>query len=101
MKHISILVPKGALLGSIEGPRQVLTEVNDHVIKNGGAPLFDVHLVSIERETRLNHGTVSIYTDSLLHTIKKTDLVIIPALEGDLQVALEQNQEFIPWIIQQ
>lgn len=101
MKHVSILVPKGALLGSVEGPRQVLTEVNDHVIRSGGAPLFDVHLVSLHEETQLNNGTVSIYTDSILDKVKKTDLVIIPALEGDLQAAVVQNQEFIPWIIKQ
>ena len=28
MKHISILVHQGAIFGSVEGPRQVLTEVN-------------------------------------------------------------------------
>jgi hypothetical protein len=29
MKHISILVPRSAILGSLEGSRQLLTQVNE------------------------------------------------------------------------
>jgi len=29
MKHISILVPKGAILGSLEGSRQLFSQVNE------------------------------------------------------------------------
>jgi hypothetical protein len=35
MKHITILVPKGAILGSVEGPRQVFTEVNNFLKRLG------------------------------------------------------------------
>src|SRR5205085_11543089 len=30
--------------------------------------------------------------------VKKTDLIIIPALDGDLKTALETNRDFIPWL---
>ena len=36
-----------------------------------------------------------------MHEVKKTDLVIIPALMGEPQKAKELNKEFIPWIIKQ
>ena len=45
MKHISILVPKGAILGSLEGSRQLLTQVNGFFKARGEAPLFAVQLV--------------------------------------------------------
>jgi transcriptional regulator GlxA family with amidase domain len=37
----------------------------------------------------------------MLHDVKKTDLVIIPAVDGDIKQALEDNKEFIPWIVTQ
>src|SRR5690606_37381497 len=33
--------------------------------------------------------------------ITKTDLIIIPAIDGDLRKGLEENRDFIPWITQQ
>ena len=33
--------------------------------------------------------------------LKKTDLIIIPALSGDLKAMVEVNKEFVPWIIEQ
>ena len=100
MKHISILVSKGAILGNIEGPRQVFTEANQFLQSIGKQPLFDVHLVGISNESKLNEGLYTISTE-LMNSINKTDLVIIPAMYGDLQKAIEENKDFIPWIIRQ
>lgn len=101
MKHISILVPKGALLGSIEGPRQVLTEVNTFLGSMGQPPLFQVQLVGLSKETPLYDGLFTVNPGVTIHDVEKTDLVIIPALAGDLEQALLINQDFIPWILRQ
>lgn len=101
MKHITILVPKGAILGSIEGPRQLFTGANSYAISMGKSPVFKVQLAGLTRETPLINGLYTITTDAVISDIKKTDLVVIPALDGDLQSALQQNAEFIPWIVQQ
>jgi transcriptional regulator GlxA family with amidase domain len=37
----------------------------------------------------------------LISDIKKTDLIFVPALFGDIKTALEANQEFVPWILKQ
>lgn len=100
MKHITILVPRGAILGSIEGPRQLLTGVNAYASSMGKAPLFNVELVGLAKETPLVNGTYTIKTDRTIADVSKTDLVIIPAIDGDMKKALEQNSDFIPWIIQ-
>ncbi|WP_375433887.1 GlxA family transcriptional regulator [uncultured Hymenobacter sp.] len=101
MKRISILVPKGAVLGSIEGPRLVFTEVNALLKRMGKRPLFEVQLVGLAAETPVCGGMYTISTTTLTADITTTDLVIIPALDGDLGQALEVNREFIPWIISQ
>ena len=101
MKHISILVPKGAILGSIEGPRQVLTEVNKFLIATGRPALCKVQLVGLAKEVPAAGGIYTIYTDMIANEVVKTDLIIIPALDGDMLETLENNKEFMPWIINQ
>ena len=101
MKHIAILVPRGAILGSLEGSRQLLTQVNEFYKAKGAPPLFKVQLVGLSRETPLTGGLFTANTDATLEDIKKTDLIIIPALDGDIKEAIEKNREFIPWIVQQ
>jgi len=100
MKHISILVPKGAVLGSVEGPRQVFTEVNKYLQSIGKPALFTVQLVGLTHEVPAAGGKYTVYTDALTSDIKKTDLIIVPALDGDLQKAVDVNKDFIPWIIE-
>lgn len=101
MKHISILVPKGAVLGSIEGPRQVFTEVNKMLKNNGDSPMFKVQLVGLTREVPACGGMYTVYADATIKDIPKTDLIIIPALDGDMPKIIEQNRGFLPWIVQQ
>jgi transcriptional regulator GlxA family with amidase domain len=101
MKHIAILVPKAAILGSIEGPRQLFTQVNQFFKAKGQEPIFKVQLVGLTKETRLCGGAVTIHADVLLQDLKKTDLVVIPAIDGEIRNAVEINSEFIPWITKQ
>lgn len=100
MKHITIIVTQGAILGNIEGPRQVFEEVNSMMERMGKPALFKVQLAGIQKESLLNNGLYKISTLPL-NEIKNSDLIIIPAMYGDMQKAVEQNKEFIPWISQQ
>lgn len=101
MKHISILVPRKAILGSLEGTRQLFTQVNAFFKERGEPPLFKVQLVGLSKETELAGGLYTINSDRVIEEVRKTDLIIIPALDGDLRQALEINRDFIPWIIKQ
>ena len=100
MKHITIIVTRGAILGNIEGPRQLFTEANQFLESKGKQPLFKITLAGLTKQSPLNDGLYTIATE-LLSDIKKTDLLIIPAMYGDLGKAIEQNKDFIPWIIKQ
>jgi transcriptional regulator GlxA family with amidase domain len=100
MKHITIIVTKGAILGNIEGPRQVFTEVNQLFESMGKSPLFKIQLAGLSNESQLNEGLYTIATDPI-NDIKITDLIIIPAMYGNLKKAVYDNRDFIPWIIKQ
>jgi transcriptional regulator GlxA family with amidase domain len=67
----------------------------------GSAVPFRVQLVGLSRETRLAGGLYSIYPDCVLDEVSSTDLVIIPALDGEIESALRINKDLIPWIVEQ
>src|SRR5688500_1150693 len=101
MKHISILVPNGAILGSLEGSRQLLTQVNEFFKAQGKEPVFKVQLVGLQKETNLSGGRFTANADALIGDVSRTDLMIIPAIDGNMEQALQQNGAFIPWIVRQ
>ncbi len=101
MKHISILIPNGAVLGSVEGPRQVLTEANKFITSLGKSDLCKVQLVGLTEQVPVCGGKYTVNSDVLTSELKKTDLIIIPAIDGDMQQLIESNKDFLPWIQEQ
>ena len=98
MKHISILIPKGAILGSIEGPRQLLTQINQFANARRQPALFKIQLVGLTKEIPISGGLYTIHSDVLIEEVQKTELIIIPAIDGDINAALEANKDFFPFI---
>lgn len=102
MIHISILVPLGhTSVVNIEGSYQIFTDLNNFLADKGRAPLFNVQLVGIAKVVNQPNRLFTITPDVLIKDVKKTDLIVIPALHGDQAAAAETNKAFIPWIIQQ
>ncbi|WP_276373470.1 helix-turn-helix domain-containing protein [Chryseolinea sp. H1M3-3] len=101
MKHISIIVPNEAVLASIEDPRYMFTAANEFLEAMGRQPVFKVQLVGLSKEVRLHNGSFTVHIDELISDVKKTDLIFVPALFGEMKKALEVNQDFIPWIVKQ
>ncbi|HVI45388.1 MAG TPA: helix-turn-helix domain-containing protein [Chitinophaga sp.] len=102
MKHISILIPKGqSSLVNIEGSLQILSEVNILREARGEEPLFNIQLVGLAPNTSQRNGQFTINPDALIGEVHKTDLIIIPSLQGDQEKAAALNLEFIPWILEQ
>lgn len=102
MKHVSILIPKGHFsLVNVEGTLQILNWVNECVERLGRKPIFDLHLVGVSRSITQSIGLFTINPDSLIKDVKKTDLIVLPAIHGDLRKNLDLNAELIPWIITQ
>ena len=101
MKHVSILVPEKAVLASVDDPRHMFTAINEFLESAGQLPLFDVKLVGVSREIKLHNSLFTVHTDLLINDVKKTDLLFIPALSGDLKSAIDINQKLIPWVINQ
>jgi len=102
MKHVSILIPLGhSSLPNIDGTHQIFGEVNSLLMSMGKEPLFKLQLVGLEKETVQRNGMYVITPDVLIKDVKKTDLIIIPAMHGDLKESIERNKAFLPWILKQ
>ena len=101
MKRISILALNEAKLNSIEEPHQAFNETNNILVSEGKSPMFEVHIVGLTKEIRLRSGLYTIMPELVIDEVKKTDLIIIPALHGSIKNALKLNEKFIPWIVNQ
>ena len=102
MKHISILIPEGdSSLSNLEATYKMFTMANDHLQRAGESPLFQVHLVGTSMDSRLSNGIFSVKPGTTIYKTPRTDLVIIPAIHGDVVKIIERNSAFVPWIIQQ
>ena len=78
----------------------MFTAINQFLEDAGKEPAFAVELVGLANQVTLNKGIFAVNTDSLLNNVTKTDIIIIPALSGDLKATIEKNKAFIPWIVQ-
>ncbi|WP_341225480.1 helix-turn-helix domain-containing protein [uncultured Arcticibacterium sp.] len=101
MKNVSILVPESSVMQAIADPQYLFTAVNQFLAVSGKKPLFNVQLVGVEKEVKLNDGIFSVHADKQLKDVSKTDLIFIPALFGDMSTAIAKNQNLVPWIVNQ
>ncbi len=102
MKHISIIIPHGhTSVVNIEGTHQIFNEVNSVMKGMGKPPLVKVQLVGISKEISQRNGLFTIEPDVLINDVKKTDLIVIPAIHGEPKQAMEENAAFVPWIKKQ
>ncbi|MGD0726489.1 MAG: DJ-1/PfpI family protein [Spirochaetia bacterium] len=102
MKHISILVPRGAAaLSCIEGSFIMFTKANDFLASRGRQPLFKVQLVGLSSEPQVYDRLFSVRPDVTIAEVHRTDLIVIPAVNGDRAEVIESNRGFLPWIVRQ
>jgi transcriptional regulator GlxA family with amidase domain len=102
MKHISILIPGGdSSVSNLEATYKMFTMANAHLERAKKPPLFEVHLVGTSLKSQTSNGIFTIKPDTSIELVEKTDLLIIPAIHGDIKNVIESNSAFIPWIVKQ
>jgi transcriptional regulator GlxA family with amidase domain len=101
MKKIAILALENAVLQSIADPQYCFNAVNQFVYENTQSTVFDIKLIGIGKQVELNNGQYIVKTDRCIYDATQYDLIIIPAIIGDMDQALNANKEYFPWIIQQ
>lgn len=100
MKNIVIYVPEMSVIQAVADPQYCFSAVNQFLTASGKEALFNVTLVGVKKEISLSNGQFSVRTDQLIKEVKNADLIIIPALFGDMQEAIDANKKAIPWIVE-
>lgn len=100
-KHISILALKNANYASIVDARSVFRKVNELLKAQGTKEMFEIQIVGERSEIVIEDGLVTIKADLASHEVDSTDLIIIPALRGDMLITSHYNRFFVDWIIKQ
>ena len=101
MKQVSILITHKAIIAAIGNARHLFNTVNDFLKQSGKAPMFNISLVGLQKKMKLNNGTFTVQADFTTDELKKTDLIIIPPMSGDMENSILLNKEYIPWINRQ
>ncbi len=101
MKNIAILVPETAIPAAIVDPRYMFSAINEFYKNASLQPAFNIKLVGLTNEVALNDGMFTVKPDYVINQTSNFDLIIIPALSGNLPIALQKNEAFVPWLIEQ
>ena len=101
MKHISILIPKGQYsIVNIAGSYQILNWANDAYFQQSRKQLFQIEFIGYARPAKDFQGYYTVNPPRTIHEVEKTDLIIVPAVHGELAEAIELNREVIQWMAQ-
>lgn len=102
MKHVSILIPKGQYsIVNIAGAFQILNWANDMYAMQTRKHLFQVEFVGHKTPAEDAHGFYTVTPAKTIDEVKKTDLIIVPAVHGDLRDGIDNNKEVISWVAHQ
>jgi len=102
MKHLTILVPDGQNnLSSIVGAYKIFTRANMYWRETGRKDLFKIQLAGISKKVEFYEGLFTVKPHTHISAIAKTNLIIIPSLNHNYQMAVKGNKGMIDWIVNQ
>ena len=104
MKHISILVPEGtAIVDTIIGSLNLFQMANGFHKRNGQSneDLFAIDLVGMNKEPQTYNRFITVAPTKTINEIKKTDLIVVTGIVGDIDKQIEKNYLFVDWMKEQ
>ena len=102
MKRVSILIPNGQFsIVNIGGAFQILNWANEAFFQHTRKPLFQVELIGHSQLSNDVGGFYSVRPSRTIEEVKKTDLIIIPAVHGPLRKVIDINKKTINWGVEQ
>lgn len=77
----------------------ILSAVNGFLEAKDRDPLFVIELVGLNKDSVIRKKLYSIHFEKLISEVEKTDLIIIPAIQGnDMEKALALNEPYVSWL---
>lgn len=97
--HISIIVPEQGVIEAISPPYRLFKSANDFLAMQGHSPFFEVEFVGHNSSVDAQDGEYNVKIHQTIDKVAHTDLIIIPALYGDIQTAVRRNHSYLEWVI--
>lgn len=102
MKQLTIVVPEGENnLSSISGAYEIFNKANAYWSNLHGSALFEIRLAGVSAQVDFNGGLFSVRPQLQLSGITATDLIIIPSLNHNYDLALDGNAALVAWLRRQ
>ncbi len=104
MKHLSIIVPAGnAIVDTIIGTLGMFRMANAYLIRNGllSEEKFKIDLVGLSNEVVYYNGLFKVAPTKGIEEIKKTDLIVVAGISGNIEQVMKKNTAFVDWIKKQ
>ena len=99
MKHLTILVPSGQNnLSSIVGTYKIFKRANEYHVSRGKREVFKIELAGLRKTVNFHEGIFTVKPHTHISAIKKTDLIVIPAIGKNFSKSLSQNTAMVEWI---
>jgi len=96
--QVTVFAPEKGVIEAVTPPYRAFKAANDFLTALGKEPVFEVEYAGLTRFVSANDGEYTIRTDRLLRDVRKTDLLIIPPVYGDIADGIKINSGAIPYI---
>jgi len=97
MKTIAVVVVENAVASSITDTVRLFSKANELL----GKKMFEVQLVGFSREIFIGTRHLFFRADKTIDEVTHADLIIVPALSGDVLKATQLNRHYLPWLTRQ
>ncbi|MEO5943025.1 MAG: helix-turn-helix domain-containing protein [Ferruginibacter sp.] len=102
MKHLTIIVPNGENnLSSISGAYEIFSKANLYWTAAGKKEMFRIQLAGISEKIEFNDGLFTVKPHTNIASVNNTDLIIIPSLNHNYEMALAGNNLLLEWLEKQ
>jgi transcriptional regulator GlxA family with amidase domain len=102
MKQLTIIIPNGENnLTSITGTFEIFTKANQYWSERGKQEIFNIQLAGISENVDFNGGLFIVKPHLNISAIGKTDLIIVPSLNHNYELALKGNDLLLDWLAKQ
>lgn len=95
---IAVFVPENAVIESITPAYRTFRTANDFLSAAGRKPVFNVFYTGLSDVVSTNDNEYMVRVDVHLKDVQLADLLILPALYGNIETALAANASAIPHI---
>ncbi|MEO5976919.1 MAG: helix-turn-helix domain-containing protein [Chryseolinea sp.] len=100
MKKLAILIPNGlSALSSLILTAEIIEKANEYYVAIGKEPVMKALLVGDSKNKKFTKGPFTIQLDKRIDDTTDIDLIIIPSLGDDLEIAIKRNKKIIDWVI--